>query len=133
VSNVRSSLHTVLVTDVDTDASGAATSPTLAIRRLRLSPTGDCRLNRDFILRFNVTNPGTSDGITSSLVLSDDLDGDSKEGTWQLTMVAPRGGGTAPGNAPRDVAFVIDRSGSMDGWKMVAARSATTRVVSVIL
>ena len=30
---------------------------------------------------------------------------------------------------PRDVAFVLDRSGSMGGWKMVAARRAMARMV----
>jgi Ca-activated chloride channel family protein len=116
-----------MITDVEADGQQSATSPSMAIRRLKLDPAGDRRLNRDFILRFNVTTPSL---LTASLVLSDDQGGDSQEGTWQLTLIAPQGGGNGGAAPHRDVAFVIDRSGSMGGWKMVAAHSATARVVS---
>ncbi|GAQ84765.1 hypothetical protein KFL_002050070 [Klebsormidium nitens] len=129
VSNVRSSLHTVTLTDVEADGQQGATSPSVAIRRLKLDPEGDRRLNRDFILRFNVTTPSL---MTASLVLSDDQGGESQEGTWQLTLIAPQGGASGGATTPRDVAFVLDRSGSMSGWKMVAARSATARVVDTL-
>ena len=33
---------------------------------------------------------------------------------------------------PRDVVFVLDRSGSMEGWKMVAARRALARMVDTL-
>jgi Ca-activated chloride channel family protein len=33
---------------------------------------------------------------------------------------------------PRDVVFVIDRSGSMQGWKMLAARRATARMIDTL-
>jgi hypothetical protein len=74
VSNVHSSLHTVMITDVEADAQQSATSPSIAIQRLKLNPAGDRRLNRDFILRFNVTTPSL---LTDSLVLSDDQGGES--------------------------------------------------------
>ncbi|GAQ92568.1 poly (ADP-ribose) polymerase [Klebsormidium nitens] len=126
VSNVRCSLHTVEVSDV----SQTATSPTLAIRRLRLDPTGDCRLNRDFILRFNVVDNSALEKVTASLMMSDDADDESEEGTWHLTLVAPQGAGNAGGKTPRDVVFVVDRSGSMAGWKMLAARDAIAKMVN---
>ena len=45
-----------------------------------------------------------------------------QSGTFALTLVPPR---NAPvGQKPRDVVFVLDRSGSMSGWKMVTARRA---------
>jgi Ca-activated chloride channel family protein len=33
---------------------------------------------------------------------------------------------------PRDVVFVLDRSGSMEGWKMVAARRACARLIDTL-
>src|SRR5207248_9470768 len=33
---------------------------------------------------------------------------------------------------PGDVVFVIDRSGSMEGWKMVAARRAAARMIDTL-
>ena len=33
---------------------------------------------------------------------------------------------------PRDVVLVLDRSGSMGGWKMVAARRAAARMVDTL-
>ena len=35
-------------------------------------------------------------------------------------------------STPRDVVVVLDRSGSMDGWKMVAARRAAGRIVDML-
>src|SRR5262249_32090110 len=34
--------------------------------------------------------------------------------------------------SPRDIVFVLDHSGSMGGWKMVAARRAMARVVETL-
>ena len=51
-----------------------------------------------------------------------------------LTLAPPYGepGGVST-RRPRDVAFVLDRSGSMGGWKMVAARRALGRMVDTLL
>ena len=38
----------------------------------------------------------------------------------------------AKAQRPRDVVFVLDRSGSMSGWKMVAARRAVARMVETL-
>jgi Ca-activated chloride channel family protein len=110
LSDFRSSLHAVL-----TEEEGQA-------RRIRLQP-GE-RLDRDFILRFRL-----GDGaVKTSLVLTPDEDG--KEGTFALTIVPPAGQACA--QRPRDVVFILDRSGSMGGWKMVAARRALARMVDTL-
>jgi Ca-activated chloride channel family protein len=82
------------------------------------------RLDRDFILRWR--NDGAALG--SSLVCADDADG--KAGTFMLTLVPPSTASLAA--KPRDVVFVIDRSGSMEGWKMVAARRAAARMIDTL-
>jgi Ca-activated chloride channel family protein len=82
------------------------------------------RLDRDFILRWHVDGKE----LRSSLVCADDADG--KAGTFLLTLVPPST--TAVAQKPRDVVFVIDRSGSMGGWKMVAARRAAARMIDTL-
>ncbi len=97
------------------------------VRRLILQP-GE-RLDRDFILRFRLGG----DGVCSSLSLHPDA-GESGEGTFALTVVPPAS--SVDGSVtqrPRDVVFVLDRSGSMSGWKMVAARRAMARMVETLV
>ncbi|WP_436757031.1 VIT domain-containing protein [Streptosporangium sp. V21-05] len=88
---------------------------------IRLQP-GE-RLDRDFILRLAFDT-------STSLALAPDKDGDNEgEGTFTLTVVP----GPAPaGAAAKDVVLVLDRSGSMTGWKMVAARRAAARIVDTL-
>jgi Ca-activated chloride channel family protein len=73
------------------------------------------RLDRDFILRMSF------DASTSL-----QLDG---RGTFALTVVPPALQAT---RAPRDLVLLLDRSGSMGGWKMVAARRAAARIVDTL-
>jgi Ca-activated chloride channel family protein len=82
------------------------------------------RLDRDFILRWHVD----ASELRSTLACADDPDG--KAGTFVLTLVPPSTASLAA--KPRDVVFVIDRSGSMGGWKMVAARRATARMIDTL-
>ncbi|MEJ7639432.1 MAG: VWA domain-containing protein, partial [Singulisphaera sp.] len=110
VADLRVSLH------VAYDGEGDG------VRRVTLVP-GE-RLDRDFILRFRLGGAAAR----TSLSLHPDADPDSGEGTFALTVVPPEGE-WAPTRRPRDVAFVLDRSGSMKGWKMVAARRAMARMV----
>ncbi len=105
LSEVRSSLHVVQ------NVGG----------HLRIHP-GE-RVNRDFVLRLRYA----SDDFTDSLMLVPDTDGD--EGTYQLTVLPPL---SAAPPRPRDVVLVLDRSGSMGGWKMVAARRAAARIVDTL-
>jgi Ca-activated chloride channel family protein len=82
------------------------------------------RLDRDFILRWRVDGAA----LRSTLVCADDAEG--RGGTFQLTLVPPSTAAVAA--KPRDVVFVIDRSGSMGGWKMVAARRAAARMIDTL-
>src|SRR5262249_15194906 len=111
LSDFRSSLHAVVEEQPD-------------VRRIRLQP--DERLNRDFILRFRIAE----DSLATSLALRPDPEGNA--GTFLLTLVPPQT--TADGQRPkdRDIVFVLDRSGSMGGWKIVAARRAIARMVDTL-
>jgi hypothetical protein len=89
---------------------------------VRVQP-GD-RADRDFLLRFQVDR---SQLATSAVVVDDGGEG-SDEGTWTVTVIPP----PEEAGKPRDVVVVLDRSGSMGGWKMVAARRAAGRIVDML-
>ena len=110
VSELRSSLHTAVI-EQGQDSWRCCVQP------------GE-RLDRDFILRFRVADQA----IRTSLILHADAEGDG--GTFLLTIVPPAGQGAA--RQPRDVVFVLDRSGSMGGWKMIAARRALGRMIDTL-
>jgi Ca-activated chloride channel family protein len=109
IADVASSLH-------------AVTTSTRDARIVEVQP-GE-RLDRDFILRWHVDGAQ----LRSTLVCADDADG--KAGTFMLAMVPPST--RAVSAKPRDVVFVVDRSGSMQGWKMVAARRAVARMIDTL-
>ena len=113
LAGIRCSLHA-------TAEEAAADGRTIV--RLR---TGE-RLDRDFILRLAVAR---HDQIASSLVLTTDPGEGPAQGTFSLTLVPPDGPGRP---RPRDVVLVLDRSGSMHGWKIVAARRAAARIVDTL-
>jgi Ca-activated chloride channel family protein len=95
-------------------------------RRIILKP--GARLDRDFVMRFSLGGKN----VRTSLSLHPDTDGN--EGTFALTVVPPEGVETAGARAVlgRDIIFLLDRSGSMGGWKMVAARRATARMIDTL-
>lgn len=109
-AEVRSSLHTVVE---EGDADG-----------LRLRVLAGERLNRDFILRFKLAERA----VRTALTLHPDADGTG--GTFALTVLPPALADQP--TRPRDVVFVLDRSGSMNGWKMVTARRAVMRLVETL-
>lgn len=111
LSRVRSSLHSVVL-----DEQGPPWT-------ILLQP-GE-RLNRDFILRF----PVVVDRIQTTLQCSPASP--DKPSVFGVTLVPPATSAKKP--KPREVVFVLDRSGSMDGWKMVAARRALGRMIDTLL
>jgi len=106
---VRSSLHAVVEEERD------------GVRTFRVEP-GE-RANRDFVLRLR-TGSGS---VTTGLTAVEDAEGGA--GTFALTLLPPVGADVV---TPRDLVFVLDRSGSMGGWKMVAARRAVARMVDAL-
>jgi Ca-activated chloride channel family protein len=112
VCDFRCSLHSVLQA-VDGDG----------VHRIMLQ--AGKRLNRDFILRCRV---GEGAVRTALALLPDSAGG--KEGTFSLTLVPPEGALSV--QRPRDLVFILDRSGSMGGWKLVAARRALARMVDAL-
>ncbi|TNY35268.1 VIT domain-containing protein [Thermomonospora catenispora] len=114
LEEIRSSLHAVAQ---ESDDDGRTT--------VRLHP-GE-RLDRDFILRLRYAH---ADDTAAALTLSpDDPDDPEGPGTFTLTVLPPAG--QAPPR-PRDVVLVLDHSGSMAGWSMVAARRAAARIVDTL-
>ena len=85
-------------------------------RRLRVRPGR--RLDRDLVLRLRLA---AEDAVATSVVTSGD--------TFLCTVVPPTAAVPA---RPRDVVLVLDRSGSMGGWKMAAARRAAARIVDTL-
>ena len=104
LGEVRSSLHTVT-----TEGGHVSIAP------------GE-RADRDFILRL-----AYAPGARSAVAVPDP--NDARTGTYQVTIVPPAG---AAARTPKDVELLLDRSGSMGGWKMVAARRAAARVVDTL-
>ena len=112
---LRSSLHAV----TETRAEG----------RSRIVLAQPERVDRDFILRCRLR----SQQIQAAAVLVRDEAGllhpDGGIGTVMVTLLPPAPEASRRG---RDVVFLLDRSGSMEGWKMIAARRAVARMVDTL-
>src|SRR5262249_30600783 len=105
----------------------AARTEDLPDGRSRLTVDPGERADRDFVLRLDY---GDRAAVTTALTLVPSPSGAAEgDGTFQLTVLPPAGAVTA---RPRDVVLLLDRSGSMSGWKMVAARRAAARIVDTL-
>jgi Ca-activated chloride channel family protein len=106
LGDVRSSLHTI-TRDGDHLAIAAGE-----------------RANRDFVLRLAYAG-----GSSTAICTPNDPDDADEGGVYQLTVLPPDG---VTASRPRDVVLLLDRSGSMAGWSMVAARRAAARIVDTL-
>jgi Ca-activated chloride channel family protein len=116
-SDIRCSLHAILAQEQD------------GCLRIRVEP-GE-RLDRDFVLRYRLGSSDPAKAIGSTLTVHPDRDADGQKGTFALTLLPPAALETL--GRPRDVVFVLDRSGSMQGWKIVAARRALSRMIDTLV
>ncbi|MGW0803059.1 VIT domain-containing protein [Nonomuraea sp. NPDC002799] len=98
-------------------------------RTVRLRP-GE-RLDRDFILRlsFDASTSLQLDKRPLDKGPQEERQQDGEGGTFALTVVPPP---LQAARTPRDLVVLLDRSGSMGGWKMVAARRAAARIVDTL-
>ena len=80
------------------------------------------KLNQDVIVRF----PLEVEKLSSCLSLSPNTKGTG--GTWTLDVFAPK----IKAQTPRNLTILLDRSGSMGGWKMAAARRAAARIIDAL-
>lgn len=91
--------------------------------RIQLKPLAD-RLDRDLILRF----PLPSAEIQSAF----QVQSSGEEHFWTLDLVPDDAHQQGPA-VPRQVVALLDRSGSMSGWKMVCARRAVGRLIDSLV
>lgn len=112
LDEVTSSLHPVKVEELPTGRTHVEVHP------------GE-RADRDFVLCLRLAD---ENAISAGLSVVPDAE-QSGEGSFALTVLPPTG---TVRPKPRDVVLVLDRSGSMTGWKMVAARRAAARIVDTL-
>lgn len=82
----------------------------------------DERLNRDFVLQWRLA----ADDVRSSLLVYRDV----AESYGMISITPPKRDDYVA--APRDVVFVLDRSGSMGGQKMISAARACALLLSTL-
>jgi Ca-activated chloride channel family protein len=90
----------------------------IANRRIALSRS-DEPLNRDFVLRWRLAKTG----IQSRFLVN-------RGGYGMLSLIPPKQDGSPA--IPRDVVFVLDRSGSMGGVKMASAARACSILLATL-
>ncbi|MEV0678992.1 VIT domain-containing protein [Actinosynnema sp. NPDC050436] len=120
-----------LLVEVEVDTAGLpAATPSASLHAtvterteqgFRVTVEPGARVDRDFLLRLRFADEGV---VRTALAVRPDETGTS--GTFAVTVLPPSSDAAVRG---RDVVLVLDRSGSMHGWKMVAARRAAGRIV----
>ncbi|MFG1998687.1 VIT domain-containing protein [Spirillospora sp. NPDC048911] len=143
LAEIRSALHVVAETrqddeiEADAQTGGNAKGGRTTVR---LQP-GE-RLNRDFILRLAYAPQDDEDEAVALSLTPDEGESDTRKGTEKateegteegtFTLTVLPSGASRRGTRPRDVVLILDRSGSMHGWKMIAARRAAARIVDTL-
>lgn len=87
---------------------------------LRVAPAAGATLDRDFVLRWSLAEPGAAALRAWT------------DGRHSLALIEPPAAGEER-PIPRDAVFVLDRSGSMAGAKMAAAREAISAALHGLL
>lgn len=97
------------------------------------------RLDRDFVLRWSLAAGDRAD-VTAEVELDEkrmpglgsgrSTQAAPGDATFSVTVIPPVT--QSAQRTPRDVVFLLDRSGSMDGWKMASARRAVARMVDTL-
>lgn len=116
-ARMRSSLHAV-----STELSGEGEAKSCVVRVL----PGE-RVNRDFILRGDYARSSIAASVVVEAAPNETADGTARDdrSTIAIQLVPPK----VDVLVPRDIVFLLDRSGSMSGWKMDAARRGISRLV----
>lgn len=129
INDLQSSLHSVLVNSEPNVPANCATNAATSNCNIQVLP-GE-RVDRDFILRGRVAaeQPVCSLVMESSKPDSSLATASPTITTVAVSIVPP----TVTQTTPRDIVFVLDRSGSMSGWKMKAARRGLSRLIDSLL
>ena len=122
-AKMRSSLHAV-----STELSGVGEAKSCMVR---VQP-GE-RVNRDFILRGHYAQSTIAAAVAveaapASQESSEANSSADKRATIAIQLVPPK----ADAIVPRDIVYLLDRSGSMSGWKMQAARRGISRLIDAL-
>lgn len=129
----KNPVHLSVIVDLDLEALSTAdewvTSISSSLHSVGITRGKIChvemrpgeRVNRDFILRGRLADSS----ITASLTVAASPIGNDGPATFSIDIVPP----PPDGSTPRDVVFLLDRSGSMSGWKMDAARRGVSRLI----
>lgn len=122
VDCLKSSLHSIVLEEKINKGQDSSNSEC----RIQVQPGN--RVDRDFVLRGNIDDSRIKTTLTAECPAAGTSDSETDEAetiTFAIDIVPPR----VHSQVPRDVVFLLDRSGSMSGWKMSAARRGISRLV----
>lgn len=113
---LASSLHAVMI-------SAPTSSPSEVPQRCQIDIYPGERVDRDFILRGKLEESQ----MLSSLEIEPVQD-EKASSVFAIQVIPPK----LETRPPRDVVFLLDRSGSMSGWKMEAASRGVGRLIDTL-